>query len=65
LDVPSGIYDAYYDWTKTSVEPGATWYVVPYMKFDNGDDVYLKYGHLYSVNVNNDGTLAIITICKE
>lgn len=61
----SGVYGANYSWTKTSVEPGATWYVVPYMKFDNGDDVYLKYGHLYSVTVNNDGTLAIITICKE
>lgn len=65
LDIPSGIYDASYDWTKTSVSSGDTWYVVPFMKYDNGDDVYLKYGHLYSITVNNDGTLAITTICRE
>ena len=65
LDVPSGIYDASYDWTKTSVSSGDTWYVVPFMKYDNGDDVYLKYGHLYSITVNDNGTLAITTICRE
>ena len=64
-DITEVISSTYYTWTKTSVSPGDTWYVVPFMKYDNGDDVYLKYGHLYSITVNNDGTLTIVTICKE
>lgn len=67
-DITEVISSTYYNWTKTSVSPGDTWYVVPFMKYDNGDDgddVYLKYGHLYSITVNNDETLAIVAICKE
>lgn len=64
-DITEVISSTYYTWAKTSVSPGDTWYVVPFMKYDNGDDVYLKYGHLYSITVNNDGTLAIVAICKE
>lgn len=64
-DITQTMSSTSYTWTKTAVSANDTWYVVPFMKYDNGDDFYLKYGHLYSITVNNDGTLAIIAICKE
>lgn len=62
-ETSAGVYEVtYYHWTKTNVNPGDTWYVVPYMKYDSGDDSYLKYGPLYSVTANSDSTVSITTI---
>lgn len=61
-ETSAGIYGLNYSWTKTNVNPGDTWYVVPFMKYDSGDDSYLKYGPLYSVTANSDSTVSITTI---